>query len=126
MSPLIEDMTEDRLMEVLEEALSARVIEELPQTVGRYQFTHALIQETLSDELTTTRRVRLHARIGEALEALYGPDASGHAAELAYHFAEAEAVTGRDKLVHYSSLAGERALASYAWAVEAYKSACGG
>ena len=36
----------DRLLEVLEEALAARVIEELPQAVGRYQFTHALIQET--------------------------------------------------------------------------------
>ena len=46
----------------------ARVIEELPQAVGRYQFSHALIQETLSKELTLTRRVRLHARIAETLD----------------------------------------------------------
>ena len=51
------------LLEVLDEALSARVIEELPRAVGRYQFTHALIQETLAGELSTTRKVRLHARI---------------------------------------------------------------
>jgi predicted ATPase len=50
LTPLVEDMTENRLLEVLEEALSARVIEELPQVVGRYQFTHALIQETLTEE----------------------------------------------------------------------------
>ena len=50
-------------MEVLEEALPARVIEELPNAVGRYQFTYALIHETLSAELSITRRVRLHARI---------------------------------------------------------------
>ncbi|MCH8987314.1 MAG: protein kinase [Chloroflexi bacterium] len=114
LSPLIEDMTEDRLLEVLEEALSARVIEELPRTVGRYQFTHALIQETLAGELSTTRRVRLHARIAEALEDMYGEEAEAHAAELAHHFAEAQTVLGTEKLVRYSLLAGERALATYA------------
>ena len=41
---------------------------------SRYQFTHALIQETLAEELSLTRRVRLHARIAEALEELYGED----------------------------------------------------
>jgi tetratricopeptide (TPR) repeat protein len=109
------DMTEDRLLEVLEEALAARVIEELPRTVGRYQFTHALIQETLVGELTTTRRVRLHARIAEALEALYGAQSEARAAELAHHFVEAQMVLGTEKLVRYSLIAGERALAAYAW-----------
>jgi predicted ATPase len=115
LSPLVEEVTEDRLFEILEEALVARVIEELPQSVGRYQFTHALIQETLSGELSTTRRVRLHARIAESLEELYGDDADTHAAELARHYSEAEAMVGSDKLVRYSLLAGEKALASYAW-----------
>ena len=70
--PLIEDMTEDRLVEVLEEALAARVIEELPGLVGRYQFTHALIQETLVQELSTIRRGRLHLRIAEVLDVAVG------------------------------------------------------
>ena len=78
--------------------------------MGRYQFTHALIQETLTDELSLTRRVRLHARIAETLETLYGAEVEAHAAELAYHFAQAEAVTGTEKLVHYSLLAGDRAV----------------
>ncbi|MFQ6026271.1 MAG: AAA family ATPase, partial [Dehalococcoidia bacterium] len=111
---LVEDISEDRLLEVLEEALAARVIEELPQEVGRYQFTHALIQETLTQELTLTRRVRLHATIAQELEKMYGVDADAHAPELAHHFAEAEATLGTEKLVQYSLLAGERALASYA------------
>ena len=114
-APLVEDMSEDRLLEVLEEALAARVIEELPRTVGRYQFTHALIQETLSEELTTTRRVRLHARIAEALEQLYGTNVEAHAAELTNHLAEAESVLGTEKLVHYSLIAGEKALETYAY-----------
>ena len=115
LKPLSQDTSEDRLFEILEEALAARVIEELPQTVGRYQFAHALIQETLAGELTTTRKVRLHARIGEALELLYGGNAEAHAAELAHHFAEAQTVLGTGKLVHYSLIAGELALGAYAY-----------
>ena len=38
-----------------------------------------------------------------------------HAAELAHHFAQSEAVTGSDKLVRYSLLAGEQALVYYAY-----------
>ena len=115
LSPLVEDITEDQLLEVLEEALASRVIEELPNAIGRYQFNHALIQETLEQELSATRRARLHARIGETLEELYGDDAEFHAPELAHHFAEAGPVSGAEKLVRYSLLAGEQALAGYAW-----------
>ncbi|MCH7801284.1 MAG: hypothetical protein IIC24_07035, partial [Chloroflexi bacterium] len=112
---LVEDQTEDMLLDVLEEGLNARVIEELPSSAGRYQFTHALIQETLSDELSLTRRVRLHGRVAEMLEGLYGADAEAHASELAYHFVQAEAAAGSEKLVQYSLLAGKRALDDYAY-----------
>ncbi len=112
---LTRDLDEDRLLEVLEEARAARVIEELPHAVDRYQFTHALIQETLREEVSLARRVRLHARIGEVLEGIYANDLEAHASELAYHFALAEPVTGPDKLVRYSLVAGERALAAYAY-----------
>jgi tetratricopeptide (TPR) repeat protein len=115
LAPLVEDASEERLLDVLEEALAARVIEELPQAVGRYQFTHALIQDTLTEELTLTRRVRLHARIAETLEELYGDNVETHAAELAHHFAQAGSLLGSEKVVHYSLAAGERALATYAW-----------
>ena len=115
LQPLIEDITPDRLLEVLEEALTARVIEELPHRMGRYQFTHALIQETLVDELSLTRRVQLHARIAQALEEMYGADAEAHVAELARHFVQAEAMLGPEKVVHYSLPAGEGALGAYAY-----------
>ena len=105
---------EDKLLDVLEEALSAQFIEESPGEVGLYRFTHALIQETLAAELSQTRRVRLHAQIADTLEGLYGRQAEVHAAELAYHYGQAEAVLGAEKLVRYSCLAGRQALASYA------------
>ena len=54
------DLSEDRLIELLEEASSARVIKDVPGFFGHYTFNHALIHETLYEDLTTTRRVRLH------------------------------------------------------------------
>ena len=112
---LIENIGEDQLLGAVDEAVSARSIEEVSNRAERFQFSHALIQQTLAEEMTTTRRVRLHVRIGEVLEELYGTDGESHAAELAHHFAEAQTLTGPDKLVRYSLLAGERALASNAW-----------
>ena len=111
LAPLVDQFSEDQVLEALE----ARLIEEMPQAPGRYQFAHRLAQETLTQEISLTRRVRLHARIATALEELYGENADPQAAELAYHFAQAETVTGADKLVRYSLLAGEQALAAYAY-----------
>jgi tetratricopeptide (TPR) repeat protein len=105
----------DELLEAVEEALGARVIEEIPQTVSRYQFAHVLIQDTLTQELSAARRARLHRRIGDVLEELYRDATGVHAAQLAYHFAEADTVLGTEKVVKYSLVAGEQALAHYAW-----------
>jgi len=55
-------LSEDQLLEALEEAVHASVLREVPHAVGRYSFAHALIHEALYDELTTTRRVRLHGQ----------------------------------------------------------------
>ncbi len=115
LTPLHDDMSVDRLLEVLGEALAARVVSELPSTMGAYRFTEALIQETLTSDLSATRKVRLHARIAETLESLYADDLEEHAAELARHYAEGAAVTGSEKLVRYSLIAGERALESYGY-----------
>ncbi|MCI0441315.1 MAG: AAA family ATPase [Chloroflexi bacterium] len=109
------EMDGDRLLAALDEVVAARIVEGLPRSVGRYQFHHALIRQTLESELATTRRVRLHARIVEVFEELYADDLEAHADELARHAAEAEAVIGHEKLVLYSAMAGEQALAAYAW-----------
>jgi tetratricopeptide (TPR) repeat protein len=113
--PTEERLSEDRLLELMEEALAARIIEELPSGPGRFMFTHALMQETLTSELSATRKVRLHARIAVALEGLFGDRAEDHAAELAAHFGEAESLPGSDKLIKYSLIAGNQALTSCAY-----------
>ncbi|PKB72109.1 MAG: hypothetical protein BZY87_01875 [SAR202 cluster bacterium Io17-Chloro-G6] len=112
---LSQDITEVQLLELVDEALAAYLIQEVPGQGDVYRFNHALVQQTLLERLSTSRRVRLHARIGETLEALYGDQSGDHTTELAYHFAQAEAVTGPSKVVSYSFQAGERALDRYAW-----------
>ncbi len=114
LSRLVEQQPEERLLNVLEEALTARIIEEVPDVVGRYQFTHALIQNTLEDQLSATRRARLHGDIGQALEEVHSANLEEHAAELAYHFVQSESVLAPEKLVRYSLMAGDRALSAYA------------
>ena len=49
------------------------------------------------------------------MENLYEDDAEAHSVELAHHFGEAQTLLGSEKLVIYSLLAGERALASYGY-----------
>jgi class 3 adenylate cyclase len=112
----VSDLDEERLLELLEEAAAARIIAEVPQVLGRYAFSHALVRETLAKELPPTRRARLHRRIGEALETLYEGKVEGHLAELAHHFLEA-ARGGGDvvKATDYCARAGERATTSLAF-----------
>jgi DNA-binding CsgD family transcriptional regulator len=112
---LLENWSEESVLELLEEAVAARVIEEIPQGVDRYQFTHALIQATLLDEITTARRVRLHRQIAEALEALYSGNLELHLARLAYHFIAAAPAGDVEKAIAYAERAGIRASARLAY-----------
>ena len=60
-------VAEGAALDALDAALAAQVVR---PTGGPdvYEFTHALIQGTLADEISLTRRARLHARIAELLE----------------------------------------------------------
>jgi predicted ATPase len=105
----LSDISGDQLLELLDEAMAARVINELPQAVGQYSFVHALIRETLYDEISTARRVRFHRRIGETLEQLYGNSPDSHLTELAYHFFQASPAGNGDKAIDYAIKAARRA-----------------
>ena len=55
------------LLDLLDEAGAAHIVE-ASTVFGRYRFSHAFIQQTLYDELSTTNRLRLHGQVGQALE----------------------------------------------------------
>ena len=109
------EVTEDEVLQAIDEAVRSHLIEESDGLVESYQFSHAMVQQTLSGELTTSRKIRLHARIAETLEDIYAGDERAHAEELAYHFAEAQTVLGTEKLVMHCLAAGEKALDVYAY-----------
>ena len=111
------DSEDEALLARIEEGLGACVIEELDRP-GRYRFTHALMQETLLGELSTTRRVGLHGQIAEALERQYGDRAGERAATLALHYVESASLNREhtEKAARYSRLAGQQAVAVNAWA----------
>ena len=103
-------------------SVHARLIEE-QEAVGHYRFSHALVRETLYEELRTARRVRLHGQVGAALERIHTRDLDAHAAELAYHYAEAAPAGFAEQAVAYASQAAERAMTRFAWesAIEQYQ-----
>ena len=108
-----DDVTTLRLVE---EALRARVLEETGAP-GRYRFRHALMQQTLLEELSAARRVLLHGQIAEALLATYGVDNRDHLPELAEHYAESAILNPAHARLAASTLrrAAESATDSLAW-----------
>jgi tetratricopeptide (TPR) repeat protein len=102
-------LEKERLFEVLDEAVNARVVEAASQALGRYRFAHALVRESLYEELSTLERFRNHLRVAEVLEALYSRDPEPHLAELAHHFRQALPGGDVDKAVAYALRAGDHA-----------------
>jgi DNA-binding SARP family transcriptional activator len=75
------------LLDRIEPALDVGLIEDT-DVPGRFQFSHALVAETLAAEVSSTRRTRLHARTALALARLRASDLEGHLADLAHHAVE--------------------------------------
>jgi predicted ATPase len=73
----------------------------------RYRFIHALYQEVLYKRIAPGRRIRLHRRIGERIEAAYGGRTAQIATELAVHFDHGHEP---QRAVRYYQHAGENAL----------------
>jgi tetratricopeptide (TPR) repeat protein len=105
----------DELFDALDEATAVGLIREVPGTVGRYAFAHALVRSALYEELTTNRRVRMHWRIGEVIEARHSSDLDAHLDELAFHFSEGALAGDPMKAVGYASRAGELAVGELAY-----------
>ena len=108
----VAETDEDQVLELLETATVAALVSEHDEFPGRYRFTHALIQHTLYQDLSTTRRQRTHYRVAAALEARDHGDE--HASELARHWMAATHPADLDKALHYAERAAEVALRSLA------------
>jgi predicted ATPase/class 3 adenylate cyclase len=105
----------DELFDALDQAVQHSIIREVPGKVGRYTFAHALTRSALYEELTTNRRVRMHAQVAVALETKHAHRLDEHLDELAYHYTEGALAGGADKAVEYGRRAGEKADAELAF-----------
>lgn len=99
---------EMQVVEVLEAARHNGLVVEGDE-FGVFAFAHALVRATLLDEMVTLRRVRLHQRLGEAIEARTGDELLEHADALAYHFGEAAVAGEWERAIRYHLLAADRA-----------------
>jgi tetratricopeptide (TPR) repeat protein len=108
-----EHFDEDELLSALEEAGEARVIVDAPG--NRYRFAHSLVRHTLYEGLSAARRVRLHRRVGEAIESVHAQRLDEYMPALVHHWARAAAPRAETaRAVRYAVRAGDLAQAQLA------------
>ncbi|HUG14752.1 MAG TPA: AAA family ATPase [Thermomicrobiales bacterium] len=105
------------LLDGLDEAMRAGMIERLPGSTGRFRFRHALIQESLYEDVPSARRAVLHQQVGECLEHLHAGDLGPFLTEIAHHFYQAMlAGAGAERAIEYAIRAGDLTLRQFAYA----------
>ena len=121
----LSELPRDQLLEVLDEAIAERLVGDVPGWTGRLRFGHALIRDTLYDDLPLAKRLRLHQDAAGALESVYAADLDPHLAELAHHYLEAAPAGSDAKAAEYARRAGDRAASQLAYeeAVRLYEMA---
>jgi tetratricopeptide (TPR) repeat protein len=101
------ELEEEALIDALESAQRAQLIEEINGGEVRFSFVHALIPTTVAEGVRTLRRRRLHRRAADAVRKVHPLSYEA----IARHYEEA----GDDPLsLEYYVKAGERAADAYA------------
>ena len=76
----------------LEPAMQAGIVQSDRDAPGGYQFTHALIRETIYEDLPTVDRLRLHGRAGDALVSVHSAHLEPALTRIANHYHQAAAL----------------------------------
>ena len=85
------------MAEDLDDAIGAGLVNEVEDRFGRLAFEHALVRQTLLEELSTNRRIRIHRRVAESLD-----EAGAPADVLAHHYCEAAMAGVAERAVEVS------------------------
>ncbi|WP_051752523.1 BTAD domain-containing putative transcriptional regulator [Streptosporangium amethystogenes] len=99
---------EDLVVDALESALLAGFLTE--REPGRLRFAHALVRDTLYDDISGPRRARWHAAVAETIERLHPDDITS----LAHHFGHAESRSTAARAARYARAAALRAERGFA------------
>ena len=107
-------LDEDAVLDALEEAETSRLILPLTGRDDRRTFAHALVRSTLYEEIPTTRRLRTHRRVADALadRAARGVPCLD---QLAHHSCEAAALGDVEGALRWSRAAAEESFERLAY-----------
>ncbi|MDQ2622158.1 MAG: AAA family ATPase, partial [Actinomycetota bacterium] len=97
-------LDQDRIIDLLDEAVSAGLLDESRTVPGRYSFVHALLRGALADQISLTRRTAIHRDIGEAIEYQTRGRPGTRLGEMARHFGLA-GPGETDRAIQYAILA---------------------
>jgi class 3 adenylate cyclase/tetratricopeptide (TPR) repeat protein len=119
----LSEVDADTLLDAIDEAERANLIVAADDvapaddraTEARFRFAHELIRQTLISGLSLPRRQRLHLRVAETMELVYGKAAETYAADMAHHLYQAGAGADPAKTARYLVLAGDQALQAAAF-----------
>jgi len=113
LTEIVQGSSRQQVVEALERARIAGIVDETGEGRPSYRFAHVLVQEALSDALPAPARAQYHARIAEALARLSGSDAAA-AAAIVQHLEAAGDPESLRKLVPFALAAAGHALESLA------------
>lgn len=104
----------ERVLDAMEEAETSRLVVALDGRDDRRTFAHALVRSTLYEEIPTTRRLRIHRRVAEALteRAARGVPCLD---QLAHHSCEAAGLGDVDAALRWSRAAAGEAFERLAY-----------
>jgi DNA-binding CsgD family transcriptional regulator len=109
------DSPQAEIADGLDALTTAGLLEAVSRPQLAYQFTHALVRDTVEATVPAAARAQLHLRVAEALEAVHVGDARPALAELAQHYSEAAGLGVAAKAVYYCRRAAEQAMTSVAY-----------
>ena len=120
----VSQLEEELLLQRLETAFSAGLVQQIPRQKSIFKFTDDRIRELLLNDLIPMRRGKYHLKIAEAMQKVYSKNLEGQAEVVANHFSEGG---DTERTIKYSIMAGDRnrTIHAYELAIADYKRALG-
>lgn len=103
------------LYSAMQEAETAHLIDEVPNHLNHYTFRHALIQQAILKDLSSTERTFRHNTVAIVLEKHFATQAPQRGAEIAQHLLLAGDHADQERLLFFLQHAAETALSAYAY-----------